>query len=94
MCEKKSDLADQVREKLTGPLLKAEILKAVKDLKQELSQIDANDEKIRKDKFDREQAEKEYTDALEKSGDVKQQIYDDQKKKDLELKTQQLLLAQ
>jgi activator of HSP90 ATPase len=63
VCEKKSDLADHVRQKLTGPLLKTEILKAVKELKQELSSIDASEEKIKRDKFEREQAEKGYKDA-------------------------------
>jgi hypothetical protein len=43
--------------------LKTEILLAVKELKQELSSIDANEEKIKRDKFEREQAEIGYKEA-------------------------------
>jgi hypothetical protein len=38
-------------------------LKAVKELKLELSLIDANEEKIKRDKYEREQAEKGYLEA-------------------------------
>jgi predicted small secreted protein len=42
--------------------------------------------KIAKDKFEREQALKSYQEAHEQKGDVKQAIFEEQKKKEQELK--------
>jgi hypothetical protein len=43
--------------------VKKEVLRVIGDLRTELKNIDANEEKIRKDAFEREQALKNYQEA-------------------------------
>lgn len=62
--------------------IKQEILRVVNELKSELRRIDANEEKIRKDQAEREQALKDYEKAQMDKGDVKSQIFEEQKKKE------------
>lgn len=53
VCEKKEEFVYQVRDFLKTRV-KAEILRVVNDLKQELKKTDTNEEKIRKDQIERE----------------------------------------
>lgn len=59
VCEKKEDFVYQVKHVLKTKV-KEEILRVVNELKAELKRIDANEEKIRKDQMEREQALKDY----------------------------------
>jgi septal ring factor EnvC (AmiA/AmiB activator) len=81
-CEKPSDFVAGIK-KVLKTQIKSDIQKVINDLKEELKRIDANEEKIRNDKLEREAAEKE---AQENSGDIKNQIFEEQKKKEEELK--------
>jgi len=75
------DFTNRTKKVLTSDV-KKEVLRVIGDLRNELKQIDANEEKIAKDKFEREQALKSYQEAHEHKGDVKQAIFEEQKKKE------------
>jgi RNase H-fold protein (predicted Holliday junction resolvase) len=84
-CEKPSDFVAGIK-KVLKTQIKSDIQKVINDLKEELKRIDANEEKIRNDKLEREAAEKEMKEAQENSGNIKNQIFEEQKKKEEELK--------
>jgi len=56
-CEKSTDFVAGVKKVLTTQV-KAEVMKVIHNLKEELKRIDADEEKIRKDKLEREAAER------------------------------------
>ena len=59
VCEKPTEFVAQVK-KVLKTQIKAQILRVVSELKGELKRIDANEDKLRRDKLEREQAAKEY----------------------------------
>jgi len=59
VCEIAGDFTNRVKKALNTDV-KKEILRVIGELRGELKKIDANEEKIRKDAFDREQALKSY----------------------------------
>ena len=61
-CEKPTDFVAGVKKVLTTQV-KAEVMKVIHNLKEELKRIDADEEKIRKDKLEREAAEREMKEA-------------------------------
>jgi hypothetical protein len=79
------DFTNRAKKALTTEV-KKEVLRVIGELRNELKQIDANEEKIAKDAFEREQALKNYKEATESKGDVKMAIFEEQKKKEQELK--------
>ena len=76
VCEVSGDLTNRTKKVLTTDV-KKELLKVIGELRNELKQIDANEEKIAKDKFEREQALKSYQEAHQQKGDVKQAIFEE-----------------
>lgn len=94
VCERPTEYVNQVK-KVLKTKINAEILRVVNELKSELKQIDANEEKIRKDQQDREKAASDFEEAKKNAGEMKQQIFEDQKKKEAVMKEQaQKLLAE
>ncbi|CDW91228.1 activator of hsp90 [Stylonychia lemnae] len=93
VAEKKEEFVYQVKNSLSK-LVKPEILRVVNELKAELKKIDASEEKIRKDQIEREQALKNYQQAEQDKGDVKQQLFEEQKKKEAEMKEQARILIE
>ncbi len=81
VCEVAGDLTNRTKKVLTSDV-KKEVLKVIGELRNELKRIDANEEKIARDKFEREQALKSYQEAHEQKGEVKQAIFEEQKKKE------------
>ncbi len=79
------DFTNRSKKVLTTQV-KKEVLCVIGELRNELKKIDANEEKLARDKFEREQAPKSYQEAHEQKGDVKQAIFEEQKKKEQELK--------
>jgi predicted nucleotidyltransferase len=53
VCEVQGDLTNRTKKALTSEV-KKELLRVIGELRNELSKIDANEEKIAKDKFERE----------------------------------------
>ncbi len=64
------DFTNRARKCLTTQV-KKEVLRVIGELRGELKRIDANEEKLRKDAFEREQALKDYQAAQEQKGDTK-----------------------
>jgi len=62
VCEISGDLTNRTKKCLTTQV-KKEVLRVIGELRTELKNIDANEEKIRKDAFEREQALKNYQEA-------------------------------
>lgn len=85
VCEKKEEFVTQVKHILRTKV-KQQILRVVNELKAEMKKIDANEEKIRRDQAEREQALKSYQEAQEAKGDEKSRIFEEQKRKEAELK--------
>lgn len=85
VCEKKEEFVTQVKHILRTKV-KQQILTVVNELKAEMKKIDANEEKIRRDQAEREQALKSYQEAQEAKGDEKSRIFEEQKRKEAELK--------
>ena len=59
VCEKPGDFTARTRRALVTEV-KREVLRVIGELRQELQSIDANEEKIRRDAAEREQALKDY----------------------------------
>lgn len=95
VCEKPGEFTQRTKRALNCEV-KKEVLRVIGELRRDLQQIDANEEKLRKDAIEREQAIKDYTEAQKEKGDVKQQIFEEQKRKEAELKekAKELLLEQ
>jgi hypothetical protein len=62
VCEIAGDLTNRSKKCLTSHV-KKEVLRLIGELRNELKNIDANEEKLRKDAFEREQALKSYQEA-------------------------------
>jgi hypothetical protein len=62
VCEKPGEFTDRTKRALTTEV-KSEVLKVIGQLREELQKIDANEEKIRRDAIEREQALKDYQDS-------------------------------
>jgi len=62
VCEIAGDLTNRTKKCLITQV-KKEVLRVIGELRTELKNIDANEEKIRKDAFEREQALKNYQEA-------------------------------
>lgn len=62
-CEKPGDFVSQVKGVLSKGEIKKEVLRVIAALKAELIEIEANEEKVRKDASEREKAKKEYDEA-------------------------------
>lgn len=93
VCEKKEEFVTQVKHILRTKV-KQQILRVVNELKAEMKKIDANEEKIRRDQAEREQALKSYQEAQEAKGDEKSRIFEEQKRKEAELKEQARILIE
>lgn len=93
VCEKKEEFVTQVKHVLRTKV-KDQILRVVNELKQEMKKIDANEEKIRRDQQEREQALKSYQEAQEAKGDEKQRIFEEQKQREALLKEQARILIE
>lgn len=93
VCEKKEEFVTQVKHILRTKV-KQQILTVVNELKAEMKKIDANEEKIRRDQAEREQALKSYQEAQEAKGDEKSRIFEEQKRKEAELKEQARILIE
>ena len=85
VCEKAGEFTQRVKRALLSDVRK-ELLKVIGGLRNELQQVDASEEKLRKDAFEREEALKVYHEAQSAKGDAKQAIFEEQKKKEQELK--------
>lgn len=85
VCEIGGDFTARVKRVLVKEV-KLQMLKVIGELRNELQKIDANEEKIRRDAIEREQAVKDYNEAQLKQGDAKQAIFEEQKRKEQESK--------
>lgn len=75
-----SEIAGEFTNRTKKTLLsevKKEVIRVIGELRNELKRIDANEEKLARDAFEREQALKNYQEAHESKGDVKQAIFEE-----------------